>query len=46
LTTRLLLPDDVDDQRLITWLPVDEATARAIDDAAVPTSPAQLRVIG
>ena len=23
----LLLPDDVDEQRLITWLPADEATA-------------------
>ena len=45
----LLLPDDVDEQRLITWLPADEATAIAltrISDTAVPTSPAQLRVIG
>jgi transcriptional regulator with XRE-family HTH domain len=45
----LLLPDDVDEQRLITWLPVDDATALAvarISATAVPTSPAQLRVIG
>jgi transcriptional regulator with XRE-family HTH domain len=43
----LLLPDDVDAQRLITWLPADDATAAALaGDAAVPTSPAQLRVIG
>jgi transcriptional regulator with XRE-family HTH domain len=45
----LLLPDDVDGQRLITWLPADDATAAAlarVGDTAVPTSPAQLRVIG
>lgn len=42
----LLLPDDLNEQRLITWLPADDATARAIADTAVPTSPAQLRVIG
>ena len=45
----LLLPDDVDEQRLITWLPADETSATAlarIGDAGVPTSPAQLRVIG
>ena len=45
----LLLPDDVDEQRLITWLPADDATAIALartGDTAVPTSPAQLRVIG
>jgi transcriptional regulator with XRE-family HTH domain len=45
----LLLPDDVDDQRLITWLPADDATALTLartGDTAVPTSPAQLRVIG
>jgi transcriptional regulator with XRE-family HTH domain len=45
----LLLPDDVDEQRLITWLPADDATAAAlshVDDNAVPSSPAQLRVIG
>jgi transcriptional regulator with XRE-family HTH domain len=45
----LLLPDDVDEQRLITWLPADDATATALShvgDKAVPTSPAQLRVIG
>jgi hypothetical protein len=45
----LLLPDDVDEQRLVTWLPADEATAAALAstaDTAAPTSPAQLRVIG
>jgi hypothetical protein len=45
----LLLPDDVDEQRLITWLPADDATASALShsgSAAVPTSPAKLRVIG
>jgi transcriptional regulator with XRE-family HTH domain len=45
----LLLPDDLDEQRLITWLPADDATALALaraGDTAVPTSPAQLRVIG
>jgi hypothetical protein len=45
----LLLPDDVDEQRLVTWLAADDATAAAlalIGDTAVPTSPAQLRVIG
>ena len=45
----LILPDDVDEQRLITWLPADDATAIAFartGNAAVPTSPAQLRVIG
>ena len=45
----LLLADEVDEQRLVTWLPADEATATAlagIDSTAVPTSPAQLRVIG
>jgi transcriptional regulator with XRE-family HTH domain len=45
----LLLADDVDEQRLVTWLPADEATTLALasaGDAAVPTSPAQLRVIG
>jgi transcriptional regulator with XRE-family HTH domain len=45
----LLLPDDDDEQRLITWLPADDATAQAFTrtgDTAVPTSPAQLRVIG
>ncbi len=38
----LLLPDD-DEQRLVTWLPGDEATAAAFTaaaDSAVPTSPA------
>jgi transcriptional regulator with XRE-family HTH domain len=44
----LLLPDEVDDQRLITWLPADDATATALarmGDTGVPTSPARLRVI-
>jgi transcriptional regulator with XRE-family HTH domain len=45
----LLLADDVDEQRLITWLPTDDATATAltrVSATAMPTSPAQLRVIG
>ena len=42
----LLLPDDVDGQRLITWLPGDDATGLALARRAEPTSPAQLRVIG
>jgi hypothetical protein len=44
----LLLPDEIDGQRLITWLPADDATANALtrSGTAVPTSPAQLRVIG
>lgn len=45
----LLLPDDVDEQRLVTWLPADDATSTAIAvtaDGNVPTSPAQLRVVG
>jgi transcriptional regulator with XRE-family HTH domain len=45
----LLLPDDDAEQRLITWLPADDATAKALarlGDTAIPTSPAQLRVIG
>ncbi|MCU1461199.1 MAG: transcriptional regulator [Acidimicrobiales bacterium] len=45
----LLLPDDIDEQRLVTWLPADDATASALagaGDNAVPSSPAQLRVIG
>jgi transcriptional regulator with XRE-family HTH domain len=45
----LLLPDDIDGQRLIAWLPADESTTTAlarIGETAVPTSPAQLRVIG
>jgi hypothetical protein len=45
----LLLPDDVDEQRLVTWLPADEATANALastGDTASPVSPARLRVIG
>jgi transcriptional regulator with XRE-family HTH domain len=45
----LLLADVVDEQRLVTWLPADDSTAAALartGDTAVPTSPAQLRVIG
>ena len=45
----LLLPDDVDEQRLVTWLPADDATAVTLartSATGVPTSPAQLRVIG
>jgi transcriptional regulator with XRE-family HTH domain len=45
----LLLADDIDEQRLITWLPADDSTASALAGAghnAVPSSPAQLRVIG
>jgi transcriptional regulator with XRE-family HTH domain len=45
----LLLADDVDEQRLITWLPADDSTATALAGASgnsVPSSPAQLRVIG
>jgi transcriptional regulator with XRE-family HTH domain len=45
----LLLPDDVDEQRLITWLPADDVTAIALPGTrgdAVPVSPARLRVIG
>jgi hypothetical protein len=45
----LLLADEIDGQRLITWLPADDATATALirsGAAALPTSPAQLRVIG
>ncbi len=44
----LLLPDDIDEQSLIAWLPADETTALALartDQSAVPSSPAQLRVI-
>jgi transcriptional regulator with XRE-family HTH domain len=44
----LLLPDDLDEQRLVTWLPADEATAVALSSAgesSVPVSPARLRVI-
>jgi hypothetical protein len=45
----LLLPDEVDEQRLVTWLPADDATTDALARAggsAIPTSPAQLRIIG
>jgi transcriptional regulator with XRE-family HTH domain len=44
----LLLADALDEQRLIAWLPADDATAAALAPmgTAVPTSPAQLRVIG
>ncbi len=44
-----LLPHDAVGQRLVTWLPADDATSDAlarIGEAAVATSPAQLRVIG
>jgi transcriptional regulator with XRE-family HTH domain len=49
LNYEVLLPDEVDEQRLIAWLPVDDSTADAfasLGDAAAPSSPAQLRVIG
>jgi transcriptional regulator with XRE-family HTH domain len=45
----VLLPDEVDEQRLITWLPADEATAEAfasLGETSAPSSPAQLRIIG
>jgi hypothetical protein len=43
----LLLADDIDEQRLITWLPADDSTAGALAGVnAVRSSPAQLRVIG
>jgi transcriptional regulator with XRE-family HTH domain len=45
----LLLADDIDQLRLITWLPADNSTAAALAGAsgnAAPSSPAQLRVIG
>jgi transcriptional regulator with XRE-family HTH domain len=45
----VLLPDEVDEQRLITWLPADDSTADAfasLGDTTTPSSPAQLRVIG
>ena len=45
----VLLPAEVDEQRLITWLPADDSTTTAfagLGDAATPSSPAQLRVIG
>jgi hypothetical protein len=45
----VLLPDEVDEQRLITWLPADEVTTDAfasLGDTDAPSSPAQLRVIG
>jgi hypothetical protein len=43
----MLLPED-GDQRLITWLPADEATATALAELAAPSpvSPARLRVVG
>jgi transcriptional regulator with XRE-family HTH domain len=45
----LLLNDDTD-QRMITWLPGDEATTAAFDrlcaDATAATSPPHLRVVG
>jgi transcriptional regulator with XRE-family HTH domain len=39
----MLLPEG--DQRLVTWLPADDATAVALR-GVVPVSPAQLRVVG
>jgi len=41
------LPDE-DGQRLITWLPADDATARVLhaERAPAPVSPARLRVVG
>ena len=45
----VLLPDEADEQRLITWLPADDSTADAfasLGDNAAPSSPARLRVIG
>jgi hypothetical protein len=45
----VLLLEDADEQRLITWLPADESTADAfasLGDTSTPSSPAQLRVIG
>jgi transcriptional regulator with XRE-family HTH domain len=45
----VLLPDEVDEQRLIIWLPADDSSADAfasLGDTAAPSSPAQLRVIG
>ncbi len=45
----VLLPDEVDEQRLITWLPADETTAEAftrLGETAAASSPAQLRIIG
>ena len=43
----LLLPD-ASDQRIITWLPADDATAAALDRLVgeVPASPATLRIVG
>jgi transcriptional regulator with XRE-family HTH domain len=44
----LLLPDDAG-QRLVSWLPADDATARALGELVAvpaPTSPARLRVVG
>jgi hypothetical protein len=44
----LLLPDDTG-QRLVSWLPADDATAHALRELAAvptPTSPARLRVVG
>jgi transcriptional regulator with XRE-family HTH domain len=43
----VLLPDEADEQRLITWLPADDSTAfTSLDDAAAASSPARLHVIG
>jgi transcriptional regulator with XRE-family HTH domain len=45
----VLLPAEVDEQRLITWLPADDSTTDAfasLGDTVAPTSPAQLHVLG
>jgi hypothetical protein len=44
----LALPDD-GEQRLVTWLPADEATGASLQvllAGTAPASPAQLRVVG
>jgi hypothetical protein len=45
----VLLPDEADEQRLMAWLPADDATTEAfatLDDTTRASSPARLRVIG
>jgi transcriptional regulator with XRE-family HTH domain len=45
----VLLPAEVDEQRLVIWLPADDSTADALaslGDTAAPSSPARLRIIG
>jgi transcriptional regulator with XRE-family HTH domain len=45
----LLLPDDGDEQRLVTWLPADDATNKVLLSQAArapaPVSPARLHVV-